>query len=93
MNCPDCTERFPSEGILRRHREHDHPEEYAADVQRAEDERAQKTAAIEEDNRFTKDGFLKATGRRKSAPSLYPQFPSATQPMSPWDREAADLDS
>jgi hypothetical protein len=51
-------------------------------------------AAVEEDSRYTKDGFLRATGRRKSAPSLFPEFPSEAQPMPPWEveRQALDID-
>ncbi len=93
MQCPNCTERFPSEGILRRHREHEHAAEFAAELQREAEEREQKNVVVEEDERFTRECFLKATGRRKSAPSLYPQFPSDAQPLAPWDREAADIDA
>jgi hypothetical protein len=95
MNCPDCNAPpFPSEAILQRHREFEHPEEYAADREAAAKAAAEKKAAAGEpdpDDRFTKDGFLRRTGRRTERPSLFPSFDLAA-PASPWDEEPDGTD-
>jgi hypothetical protein len=97
MNCPDCNAPpFPSEAILARHREFEHPEAVAAELEAAEKTAAEKKlAATEPENIYTVDGFLKAANRRTERPSLLPpqlsDAPGDARP--PWEREALDIDS
>lgn len=86
--CPDCTEEFPSDAILHRHRVFEHPDA----VEREAAERAQAREQDAEDDRFTPDGFLKATNRRRGRPSLFPAFPAPEAEAPPWERERLGSD-
>ena len=98
MICPECGQDFPGEPILLRHREFEHPEEFAAAGSAdAEAARALQEAAAEE-GRYTSDGFLKRVGAKREAPPtdnaglLDGLFPSADPgaALPPWDRELQD---
>jgi hypothetical protein len=87
--CPECNEPYPSEAILLRHRQNDHPQEYAAALEAAEGSaRAAQEAVQEEEGRFTSDGFLRRTGaRREQVDYLGRLFPKPEQSLPPWERE------
>jgi hypothetical protein len=97
MICPECQEPYPSEAILLRHRQNDHPEEYAAET--AGSAHAAQEAALTEEGRLTtKDGFLRRTGAKPDAPptdsaSLLDRLfhtPDPGAALPPWDQELQD---
>ena len=89
--CPECRESFPGDSILLRHRTVEHPEELEAEGSA----HALQEAAVQEEGRYTSDGFLKRMGAKPDAPptdnqglldSLFPDAdPGAALP--PWERE------
>jgi glycerophosphoryl diester phosphodiesterase len=80
FRCSYCPEVFGHAGIAHRHEEWTHPEEVAAAKEAAAAERAAEKEAVEQDDRFTKDGFLKATNRRTERPSIFPEMPPGEKP-------------
>jgi hypothetical protein len=96
--CPECNEPYPSESILLRHRQNDHPEEYAAALEAEGSARAAQEAADHAEGRFTDDGFLRRIGAKRQTPPTDPStllgglFPSADPgaALPPWDREVLE---
>jgi hypothetical protein len=89
--CPDCDREFASEALLLMHRQFEHPEAVEAEGSAA----ALQEAAVQEEGRFTSDGFLKRVGARPdpqptdNAGLLDSIFPSADPgaALPPWERE------
>jgi hypothetical protein len=88
--CPDCDREFASEALLLMHRQFEHPEAVEAEGSAA----ALQEAAVQEEGRFTSDGFLKRVGAKSDAPpsdpgtllgNLFPEEPGAALPA--WERE------